>query len=153
CISTARILRDGVHPVTDSEWTITGESVGTRLDKFLAATNRLGSRRRAAAALRHGQIFLNGVEATLAHAAAKLVEGDVVRIWMARPGSAKQQHVSLRDAGALRIVHEDDQLLVLDKPAGLLAVPLERKRSAPSVYGIIARALRSQGRRPFVVHR
>ena len=44
-------------------------------------------------------------------------------------------------------------MLVINKPAGLLSVPLPRKQDEPSVYGYLERYLRSQKRRPFVVHR
>lgn len=51
-------------------------------------------------------------------------------------------------------MYEDEALLVLDKPAGLLAVPLDRRPGAASVYDLIEHRLRSHGkRRPFVVHR
>ena len=54
----------------------------------------------------------------------------------------------------LDIVFEDGWLLVINKPAGLLSVPLERKASAPSAFDLVARYLRPFGkRRPFVVHR
>ena len=43
---------------------------------------------------------------------------------------------------------------MLNKPAGLLAVPLERKRGNPSIYDQVEEHFRSHGkRRPFVVHR
>jgi 23S rRNA pseudouridine1911/1915/1917 synthase len=44
-------------------------------------------------------------------------------------------------------------LLVIDKPAGLLSVPLPARSAAPSVYDQLERYLRPQRRRPFVVHR
>jgi 23S rRNA pseudouridine1911/1915/1917 synthase len=50
-------------------------------------------------------------------------------------------------------VHEDKQLLVINKPAGLLSVPLPRRAGEPSVYAGLERYLRPQRRRPFVVHR
>ena len=42
---------------------------------------------------------------------------------------------------------------MLNKPAGLLSVPLPRKQDEPSVYSHLERYLRPQKRRPFVVHR
>ena len=42
---------------------------------------------------------------------------------------------------------------MLNKPAGLLSVPLPRKQDEPSVYRHLERYLRPQRRRPFVVHR
>ncbi len=60
-----------------------------------------------------------------------------------------------RRAGAapLDIVYEDRVLLVINKPAGLLSVPLPNKSAEPSVYDQLERYLRPQRRRPFVVHR
>lgn len=42
---------------------------------------------------------------------------------------------------------------MINKPAGLLTVPLPRKQDEPSVYQRLERYLRPQRRRPFVVHR
>lgn len=42
---------------------------------------------------------------------------------------------------------------MVNKPAGLLSVPLPRKQDEPSVYSRLERYLRPQRRRPFVVHR
>ena len=70
------------------EWTV-GEPGQARLDKFLAAPERLGSRSRAAAALERGKVFLNDREMTLADASRPLVAGDHVRIWLDRPGTAR----------------------------------------------------------------
>ena len=53
----------------------------------------------------------------------------------------------------LDIVYEDRHLIVLNKPAGLLTVPLPRKQDEPSMYSHLERYLRPQRRRPFVVHR
>jgi 23S rRNA pseudouridine1911/1915/1917 synthase len=44
-------------------------------------------------------------------------------------------------------------LVVINKPAGLLSVPLPSKSAEPSVYDQLERYLRPQRRRPFVVHR
>jgi 23S rRNA pseudouridine1911/1915/1917 synthase len=140
--------------MSDSRWAVASADAGTRLDKFLAAADRLGSRARALAALERGKVFLNGDEATPDAAGARLAEGDAVRVWMDRPGSAKRRAATaIPIANDLRILYEDDVLLVVDKPAGLLVVPLERRRDAPSVYDILTDHLRSKRRRPFVVHR
>ena len=56
-------------------------------------------------------------------------------------------------ATPLDIVYEDRVLLVINKPAGLLSVPLPRKDAEPSVYDQLEQYLRPQRRRPFVVHR
>jgi 23S rRNA pseudouridine1911/1915/1917 synthase len=137
----------------DSEWVVGLDEAGVRLDKYLAAPGRLGSRARAFAGLERGKVFLDGAEAGAADAARPLDAGQTVRVWMDRPGSAKARRAHAR-IGDLEIVFEDEALLVVNKPAGLLSVPLERKSEAPSVYEQIEDHFRPFGkRRPFVVHR
>ena len=139
--------------MSGTEWRISEEAGDVRLDKYLAGASRLGSRGRAVAALERGKVFVNGVEASMADAARKLVAGDVVRLWLDRPGSAKRRPRT-GPVGDLDIVYEDDSLIVVNKPAGLLTVPLERNPGVPSVYDQIERRLRSHGkRRPLPVHR
>jgi 23S rRNA pseudouridine1911/1915/1917 synthase len=137
----------------ESEWAIAAADAGVRLDKFLAAPGRLESRARAAAALERGKVFVNAEEAGLKDAARRLVAGDVVRVWMDRPGSARARP-RIGPTGDLNVVFEDDDLIVINKPAGILSVPLERKADVPSVFEQIEDRDRSRGkRRPFVVHR
>src|SRR6266498_3822440 len=107
-----------------SEWTLAAADAGVRLDKFLAAPERLGSRARAMTAIEKGKVFLNGSEATPADAAAR-----------PRP----------QQVGEVTIVYEDEALLVVNKPPGLLAVPLERKANAPSVFDRLEDHFRSRG--------
>jgi RluA family pseudouridine synthase len=137
----------------DSEWVVRTDEAGVRLDKYLAAPERLGSRARAFAGLERGKVFLNGGEAGVADAAIQLAAGHTVRIWMDRPGSGRVRR-AVTHVGDLQIIFEDEALLVVNKPAGLLSVPLERKSDAPSVYEQIENHFRPFGkRRPFVVHR
>lgn len=139
--------------MSDSEWVVGAHEAGVRLDKYLAAPGRLGSRARAFAGLERGKVFLNGDEAGVADAARPLVAGQTVRVWMDRPGSAKARRTQTQ-AGDLHILFEDEALVVVNKPAGLLSVPLERKADMPSVSEQIEDHFRPFGkRRPFVVHR
>jgi 23S rRNA pseudouridine1911/1915/1917 synthase len=136
-----------------TEWTVGPAEAGGRLDKFLAAPERLGSRGRAVAALERGKIFVNGAETTESDAARRLNTGDAVRVWMDRPGSAKTRQ-RRPGPGDLAILFEDSEVIVVNKPPGLLSVPLERKAEEPSVYDRLQDHFRSRGKRkPFVVHR
>jgi 23S rRNA pseudouridine1911/1915/1917 synthase len=150
------------HPVTGRAdrqsngitWTVSTEAAGARLDKFLAAGERLGSRGRVIDALDKGKVFVNEEEATSRQSGAVLRAGDVVRVWMDRPGSAKRRPRASVEAGDVSILYEDDALMVVNKPAGLLSVPLERKPDAGSAYDDLERHLRPRGKRkPLVVHR
>ena len=134
-------------------WTAVAADAGVRLDKFLASPERLGSRARAVAALERGKIYVNEAEVALTDAARRMSVGDVVHVWMDRPGSARRKPRTgpVRD---IHVIFEDDVLLVVNKPAGMLSVPLERKTELPSVYEQIEDRFRSHGkRRPFIVHR
>jgi 23S rRNA pseudouridine1911/1915/1917 synthase len=134
-------------------WIPAGDEAGLRLDKFLASPARLGSRGAAADAIEKGKVYLNGEEASMSDAARRLAPGDEVRVWMDRPGSAKPRPRS-RQVGDLQIVYEDDAVIVVNKPPGLLSVPLERNRGVPSVFDLIEDRFRSHGkRRPLAVHR
>jgi 23S rRNA pseudouridine1911/1915/1917 synthase len=139
--------------MSNSEWTVAADAAGVRLDKYLAAAERLGSRSRAMAAIERGKVFLDDREVEAAEAGRGLLRGERVRVWMDRPGSAKRKPGRHR-TDDLDILYEDDDLIAVNKPPGLLAVPLERKGGADSVFDQIDRHLRShRTRRPFTVHR
>ena len=134
-------------------WIVSDQETGLRLDKFLAAAGRLQSRGKVTVAIERGKVFLNGVDTTLADAGRRLAEGDRVELWMDRPGSASPRPIA-RQRGDSLILYEDTALIVLNKPAGMLSVPLERRAGAMSAYDHIEDHLRSSGkRRPLVVHR
>ena len=133
-------------------WTVPADAAGTRLDKFLAAPERLGSRQRAIEALDRGKVFVNRREAGGGDAGSRLRTGDVVGVWMDRPGSARRPPPA--EAGELPILYEDSAVVVVNKPAGLLAVPLQQRSDAPSAQAYVERHLRpGTRRRPLVVHR
>ncbi|PYR24464.1 MAG: hypothetical protein DMF98_15295 [Acidobacteria bacterium] len=139
--------------MANTRWTAGPADAGLRLDKYLAARERLGSRARAVSALTRGKGFLNHREVAREAAATRLSPGDLVRVWMDRPGTAKRR-ASLGDDRDLPILHEDDEIIVLNKPAGVLAVPLERQGDARSVFDDLKQYLRIRRKpRPFVVHR
>jgi 23S rRNA pseudouridine1911/1915/1917 synthase len=134
-------------------WTVTPGEEGARLDKFLADRDRLGSRSRVTDALAKGKVFVNESEASPRDGGSRVRVGDVVRVWIDRPGSARRRTTTLRNSG-LEILYEDDQLIVANKPAGLLAVPLAQRADAASAYDQLGEHLRARTKRkPLVVHR
>jgi 23S rRNA pseudouridine1911/1915/1917 synthase len=137
--------------MSEQIWQVTKTETGARLDKWLAATERLGSRARAFAALERGKIFVNGEEQTAAAAARQVQAGDQVRHWADRPGSTKRRAYAGKRVGDLNLLYEDETLLVVNKPAGLLSVPLPQHAAEASLAELVARHLR--GRQPHAVHR
>lgn len=133
-------------------WIATKADAGMRLDKWLAAPARLGSRRRAFEALSRGRVFVEDVEQTGADARRTVAAGMAIRLWMDRPGSASRR--GPRKVHGLDILFEDDVIIVLDKPAGLLTVPLPRQPEEPSLAALVTEHWKSHRRRePLVVHR
>ena len=134
-------------------WIVSPEEAGQTIDKFLAAPERLGSRSKAAAARERGKVFINDGEADPADVRLRVKAGDDVRVWEDRPGSSRRRSVPFK-SGPLNILYEDPHLIVLNKPAGLLAVPLERRGEETSIFDQVEEHFRSHGKRkPFVVHR
>ena len=127
-----------------NELLVTSSEAETRLDKWLASAERLASRRRAFAALERGQIFVNDAEQSAADAGRKLQSGDKVRLWIDRPGSAQRRSYASSESKStgkrrdgLHILYEDESLIVLDKPAGLLSVPLPSQPEEPSLQALV----------------
>lgn len=134
------------------EQAVRPEDDGVRLDRWLASPERLGSRRRAADALSRGRVWLDGLEQRLDDAPRALRPGQVVRLWMDRPGTATRR--GPHRAGPLVILFEDADVLVLSKPAGLLTVPLPERPGAASLAAQVEAHWRSHGKRSaLAVHR
>ena len=126
--------------------------VNVRIDKALSDLNEDLSRARIQALIAEGQVALNGVIA--AKPSEKLAEGDVVSITIPDLKPAKPQAEDI----PLDIVFEDDDLVVINKPAGLVVHP-----GAGNYDGTLVNALlhHCQGslsgiggvERPGIVHR
>lgn len=59
---------------------------------------------------------------------------------------------SPRSSRKLATLYEDDAVIALDKPAGLLAVPVEGS-DAPSAWSLLSAELKPRRQRAYVVHR
>lgn len=142
--------------MSKTTWQVKEAEAGVRLDKWLAAAERLNSRSRALAALEKGQVFVNESEQSAGEAGRRLQPGETVRLWLDRPGSAARRNYagSGKRIADLHLIYEDPTLLVVNKPAGLLSVPLPAKPDEPSLLDKVTTHLRGQGlNRAFIVHR
>jgi 23S rRNA pseudouridine1911/1915/1917 synthase len=122
--------------MSDHDWVVDVADAGMRLDRWLADAARLGSRARAATALERGQIFTGDLELSLADGARRVAGGERIRWWASRPGSASRR--AARRRPGLEVVFEDEALVVVDKPAGLLTVRLRSSPEAESVERLLA---------------
>jgi 23S rRNA pseudouridine1911/1915/1917 synthase len=135
---------------------VAAEDDGLRLDQVLPARIPDLSRRRARVLLDLGGVFVDDVRAKQAGRPVKAGQKVVAHLGgaLARATNQTGSEARARDEQALpsyAVIHEDPDLLVVDKPAGLLTAPTpESDRN--NLAGLLAR--RGGGREPiFVVHR
>jgi 23S rRNA pseudouridine1911/1915/1917 synthase len=140
------------HP--PSRFVVAPEDQGRRLDQVLAARISGLSRRRARVALDLGGVFVDGARTKVAGRIVRAGQVIVAHLGGALDRATKQAgaEARARDDAALppfRIVHQDDDLVIVDKPSGLLTAP-----TPESDRGNLASALsRVLSRRVSVVHR
>ena len=104
------------------------------------------NRTRVKQLLRHGQIAVNGTPTTRHD--HPVHPGD--RIAIAREGTATI--TPLAQAG-IAVVFEDESLIVIDKPSGLLTVATDREKTDTAFARLLAHLEATKAGRPFVVHR
>jgi 23S rRNA pseudouridine1911/1915/1917 synthase len=131
---------------------ITSETAGGRLDKTLAMLAPDLSRTRIQAIAEGGGVAVNGKPETAM--SRRLLAGDVVAL--VRPEAVDPEPKG--EDIALNIVHEDDDLIVIDKPAGLVVHPAGGHETGTLVNALIAHCGESLSgiggvRRPGIVHR
>jgi 23S rRNA pseudouridine1911/1915/1917 synthase len=97
--------------------------------------------------LRNGQVLVNGTSITRHD--HRLTPADRVSISRDRPTTSAY---GLRQSG-LAIVYEDEALIVIDKPAGLLTVSTDADKTETAFVHLSADLLARKAGRPYVVHR
>jgi len=129
---------------------------GARLDRFLAERPEVAaahiSRTRVKSLLEAGGVTVAG--RAVADASRRLVEGETVTLLVPEPEPAEPQGEDI----ALTIVFEDEHLLVVDKPAGLVVHPASGHETGTLVNALIAHcgdSLSGIGgvKKPGIVHR
>jgi 23S rRNA pseudouridine1911/1915/1917 synthase len=122
---------------------------GARLDRFLATLAPIGSRSAAERLLADGRVEVDG---SVRHKSFRVLPGMRVAVAVDAEAPAKLEH----DASVpFTIVYEDDAIIVVDKPAGVVVHPAPGRQS-----GTLAHALADAGvaggsdpSRPGIVHR
>ena len=125
--------------------------VSGRLDQWLATQVPNLSRARIQALIREGLITTS--RGGLVKASARPVAGEIIRIHLPAPTSTVPRAENI----PLTIIHEDDDLLVLDKPAGLVVHPAPGHASGTLVNALLHHCHTLEGvgdiERPGIVHR
>ena len=112
---------------------VPAEAAGQRLDRFLAGP--LGSRARAQELIEAGRVLVDGRPRAKRHV---LREGERVAIEDPAPAAAEPGPEA--EPAPFTVCFEDDMLLVVDKPAGVVVHPARGHRT-----GTLSQALASRG--------
>jgi 23S rRNA pseudouridine1911/1915/1917 synthase len=132
--------------------TVPAEAAGERLDRLLAAHVGALSRTRIKALILAGQAAVGGQ--TIRDPEHRVNPGDTVTLALPPP----EDDAVEGEAIPLNVVYEDDALIVVDKPAGLVTHPAPGNRSGTLVNALIAHCGASLSgiggvKRPGIVHR
>ena len=123
-------------------------AAGERLDRFLAGVADVGSRSAAERLLASGGVLVDGVARPKSH---RLEGGEEVELEPpARAGSPLAP-----EEVPLAVPYEDEHLLVVEKPAGVVVHPSAGHGSGTLVHGLLAHAIAGgeKPERPGIVHR
>src|SRR4051812_36400033 len=122
------------------------EAAGERLDRFLASLPEIGSRGLAERVLDAG-VLVDGRARAKSHRLTRGEEG------VFEPPERVEQPLTPGQM-ALRIAYEDEHLVVVDKPAGLVAHPAPGHATGTLVHGLLSHAVAGgEEDRPGIVHR
>jgi 23S rRNA pseudouridine1911/1915/1917 synthase len=123
-------------------------AAGERLDRFLAAIPEVGSRTAAERLLAARDVLLDGARPPKSH---RLKGGEEIELELpvAEPPDLVPERMELE------IPYEDEDLLVVDKPAGLVVHPAPGHRTATLVHGLLGHEVAGgdHPQRPGIVHR
>jgi 23S rRNA pseudouridine1911/1915/1917 synthase len=125
---------------------------GERLDRVLAARIDALSRSRLKALILAGEVAIGG--RTIRDPGHRVNAGDAIEVSVPPPEPA----TPLAEDIPLKVVFEDDDIIVIDKPKGLVVHPAAGNRSGTLVNALLAHcgdSLSGVGgvRRPGIVHR
>lgn len=125
---------------------------GERLDRVVSIVTGVG-RAEAAALVRDGRVRLGG--RPVSAKSHRVVAGDVVAVDV--PGRVDDTRPTADPTVPVAVVHEDADVLVVDKPPGLVVHPGAGHRDGTLVNGLLARYPEIAGvgdpARPGIVHR
>jgi 23S rRNA pseudouridine1911/1915/1917 synthase len=136
--------------VTERRLRVTAVAEGARLDRWLADAVPELSRARIQELIDSGRVLVDGAVRKASH---RLRGGEAVALEMPPVPSQPLEPEPI----ALAIVYEDEQVLVVDKPAGMVVHPGAGHARGTLAAAVLAHAPETAGvggpRRPGVVHR
>jgi 23S rRNA pseudouridine1911/1915/1917 synthase len=126
---------------------VPAEAAGERLDRFLASLPEVGSRAAAERLVEEGAALVDGSRRPKSH---RLEGGEELELEVRDPGT---RSVLQAEELPLRIAYEDEHILVVDKPAGIVVHPSPGHATGTMVHGLLGRTAGGEDERPGIVHR
>jgi len=125
------------------------EAAGERLDRFLAVLEEVGSRAAAERLLGEGRVLVDGARRPKSH---RLAGGEELELDVPE---RREPGLEPQEVAGVRVAWEDEHLLVVDKPAGVVVHPSAGHAGGTLVHGLLAHAIAGGGEpeRPGIVHR
>jgi 23S rRNA pseudouridine1911/1915/1917 synthase len=122
------------------------EGAGERLDRFVSSHPSVGSRATAERLIEAGAVLVDGVPARKSR---RLAAGQIVRFEPPAEGAPMEE-----EERELRIAYEDEHLLVVDKPSGVVVHPGAGHGTGTLAHALLARgAAGGPAERRGLVHR
>ena len=145
-------MADDAQKIETETITIAEEDNGARLDRVLAARIPALSRTRLKALIQAGEVTIAGK--AVRDPEHRVKAGAVVTVALPAPEAAKPAGENI----PLNIAYEDDDIIVIDKPVGLVVHPAPGHATGTLVNALIAHCGESLSgiggvRRPGIVHR
>lgn len=132
------------------DWVVPESKQGTRLDLFLLSTDRFVSRHQVQKLIENGRVRVNGLEAKASY---RLRARQAVRVEVPPPAPSQTPAESI----PLDVLYEDTDLLVVNKPAGMVVHPAAGHARNTLVNALLFRCRDLSGiggtLRPGIVHR
>jgi 23S rRNA pseudouridine1911/1915/1917 synthase len=127
---------------------VPAKAAGERLDRFVASLPEVASRAEAERLLEGGAVSVDRETRPKSH---RLVGGELVEV---DTGDARNDALQPEPLD-LRIAYEDDHLVVVDKPAGIVVHPSAGHSGGTLVQALLARGIAGGDvpERPGIVHR
>ncbi len=123
------------------------DAAGERLDRFLASLPEVGSRATATALLERGGVLVDGEPRPKSY---RLAGGEEVEF----EPPLRDDSILAAENVPLRLAWEDEHLLVVDKPAGVVVHPAPGHRAGTLVHGLLRHHVAGgDPERPGIVHR
>jgi 23S rRNA pseudouridine1911/1915/1917 synthase len=128
------------------ETSVGADAAGVRLDRFLAGREEVGTRARAERLIEGGDVLVDGVARPKSH---RLAAGSVVVFPEPAPTEIDLEPAAID----VDVVWEDEHLMVVDKPAGLVVHPAPGTTGPTLVHALLGRVGGGEKTRPGIVHR